>query len=362
MKEATINLNSSSDDKENLTSTSSGVKTDAESPKSTPKAKKSADRDTKSVTSPNTSRKRSSSRKVAAANAKHDNPTDKTSRPDPKPASASTPSKKRTASTRDMDEKEADDAASEVSTIDIDESAPFHIRWDCNQLRRRIKTYVTNGDLNQTQLQNKLGVSPNSYRSFMNAKGPQGGIESNTFAAAHLFFAKREDRGYKQPRAKRRKTSEADVKKSNVDGMPTINGEKEGTVKIYDTCDDIRTKITNHLKKTNLTKVALAKELSKCQGRGEPDITGAGISKFQQKSGPLAGNSNRVFYAAYVFFEKLRLKDGKAKSKKRTEMEKAHGAKGVMTDRPIETVHFKTISGDSVYIDKYGKICNTRGT
>lgn len=61
----------------------------------------------------------------------------------------------------------------------------FDIRWDCNQLRRCMHTYVENGELNQTQFQKKLNVSLNSYRKFMAAKGRNGGIESNTFPAAH---------------------------------------------------------------------------------------------------------------------------------------------------------------------------------
>lgn len=144
--------------------------------------------------------------------------------------------------------------------------------------------------------------------------------------------------------------------------MPNLDGEGTGSVRVYDTCDVIRTKINSHLRKTGLTKVAFAKELSKCQAPGQPDINGGGITKFQTKKGSLAGNSNRVFYASYVFFEELRVKEGKAKSKKRTEMEEVHGTKGVMTYRPIKTMHFKMIRGDSVYVDKYAKLRNSRGT
>lgn len=352
-------MNSSSDDKENDTKTENKANMDNKSPKSTPKFKNSgqADKPAKANTSPNTSRKRSSPRK--AGGAKREVSADKNSKDDPEPASTSTPTRKRTASARDNGEQDADDAASEVSSIDMNEDTSFNIRWDCNQLRRRMKTYITNSDMNQTQFQKKLDVSAKSYRGFMNAKGPHGGMESNTFPAAHQFFAKREDRGYKQPRAKRRKLSDADLRKSDADQLPAIPGDKTGAVKVYDTCDDIRTKIDKYLAKTNLTKVAFARELSKCQGRGEPDITAAGLSKYQQKSGPLAGNSNRVFYAAYVYFEKLRVKEGKAKSKKRTEMERVHGAKGVMTDRPIENVHIFTIGGVRPYVDKYAKIRTT---
>ena len=45
------------------------------------------------------------------------------------------------------------------------------------------------------------------------------------------------------------------------------------------------------------------------------------LQDYLSKSGPLAGNTSSVYYAAYVFFEKLQLKQGKKKSKEREEME-----------------------------------------
>ena len=43
---------------------------------------------------------------------------------------------------------------------------------------------------------------------------------------------------------------------------------------------------------------------------------------FLNKHDPIHGAESAVFYASYVFFEKLRVKLGKPKSKKRLEMEK----------------------------------------
>lgn len=44
--------------------------------------------------------------------------------------------------------------------------------------------------------------------------------------------------------------------------------------------------------------------------------------------GPDTGNTSCVFYAAYVFFEKLRIVESKPKSKHREEMESIWGGKG----------------------------------
>jgi hypothetical protein len=39
------------------------------------------------------------------------------------------------------------------------------------------------------------------------------------------------------------------------------------------------------------------------------------------KRGPRAGNTSSVYYGSCVFFEKIRIRDGKAKTKTRLEME-----------------------------------------
>lgn len=40
-----------------------------------------------------------------------------------------------------------------------------------------------------------------------------------------------------------------------------------------------------------------------------------------RQEGASAGNNSAIFYSSYVFFEKLRLRDGKPKAKHRKEME-----------------------------------------
>ncbi|KAL1304694.1 hypothetical protein AAFC00_003646 [Neodothiora populina] len=52
------------------------------------------------------------------------------------------------------------------------------------------------------------------------------------------------------------------------------------------------------------------------------------LNRFREAKGPDGGNTNSVFYAACVFFEKIRVKEGKPKSKHRQEMEAAWGDQG----------------------------------
>ena len=52
------------------------------------------------------------------------------------------------------------------------------------------------------------------------------------------------------------------------------------------------------------------------------------LKDFQAKKGPLPWNTSSVYYGSYVFFEKLRLRDGKPKTKKRLGTEAAWGFEG----------------------------------
>lgn len=223
-----------------------------------------------------------------------------------------------------------------------------------------------------TDFQKKLRVTPTVYKSFMGElKGPGNGLKNKTYAAAHQFFVRLESgrQNAKSPATKKQKTEDKSDNSKSKEGdvtdtneLPKLDGESDGSVKVYDTCNDVRTKIDAHLKKHKLTKVAFAKEISKCQAYGETPVSADQVTTFQRKNGPLAGNSTKAFYACYVYFEKLRIKEGKAKSKKREEMERVHGNRGVMTDRAIESIHWKVPGGRKVFIDKYGHPRNSDGT
>lgn len=191
--------------------------------------------------------------------------------------------------------------------------------------------------------QKQLGVTPAEYKPFTGQlKGPGNGLKNETYAPAHRFFTQEESGGHalKSPVSKKQKIeSESNDSKdqsttgknakaknkdddsTNTEDLPKLNGEDNGSVPVYDTCSDVRTKIDAHLKKHRVTKKAFADEISKCQPAGETAVTPAQVSAFQKKNGLLAGNSTKVFYASYVYFEKFRTKEGKDRSKKRKEME-----------------------------------------
>jgi hypothetical protein len=100
-----------------------------------------------------------------------------------------------------------------------------------------------------------------------------------------------------------------------------LEGETEQSVPVYDSCDDIREKIKKCLK-NGIKPSTFLQEIATCAGGKKLPYTS--FINFMNQTGPLAGNKSMVYYSSYVFFEKLRLKDGMHKSGNRREMEILH--------------------------------------
>jgi hypothetical protein len=87
---------------------------------------------------------------------------------------------------------------------------------------------------------------------------------------------------------------------------------------------------------------------------GGTAVNAKSMDDFLKKKGPLDGSSSRCFYSAYVFFEKLRIKQGKPKSKFREEMEGIWVVEGGF---PTNGRGFVTCRFDErPYFDKYGRL------
>ena len=98
-----------------------------------------------------------------------------------------------------------------------------------------------------------------------------------------------------------------------------LPGEEEESVPIYDTCDDVRKKINDHLKLPGITQAGFSRELSELMPSNK--VQPKHFKKFLAFKGPRGGGHSPVFYAGYVYFEKLRISQGKKKSAKREKLE-----------------------------------------
>ena len=260
--------------------------------------------------------------------------------------------------------------------------------YTANQIRAKIRQFVNSGEMKVGEFQDKLGVSPNSYSRFLSQNGAQKGMESDTFWAAAEFFKRREIAGLTMPRAKKAKNvsnhaagdgdETKDVKVKKDEGRDDVDvsdvkleGEDKDSVPVYDTCDDIRTKISRFMRETpfantNSAFIRLISAALPATSAMKPTVRQ--FPTFVNKKGPTSGADSAVFYASYVFFEKLRVKKNKPKSKKRLQMEEIWTAKSayevgvgvVLRDgmqlRDNTKQRFLMQKGEKVHENQYGEI------
>ncbi|KAI9368991.1 hypothetical protein BJX61DRAFT_184466 [Aspergillus egyptiacus] len=214
------------------------------------------------------------------------------------------------------------------------------------------------------EFQRAIGATGKPHYDFMKQNGKMKGQFSSVYGNAHRFFHKREILGVKGRRAAagknaggRKMTKEEEEAKYDVSGV-ILPGEYEldgpGHVPVYETCDEVRRKINVFLRESGMSRAAFSREISKA-ARMESSIQGGLLARFLAQSGPDKGKPSSVFYAAYVFFEKLRVRDGKPKSPFREEMEAVWGAGGFDIKSHPGKGYIVT-AGSSVYVDRYGRV------
>jgi hypothetical protein len=255
----------------------------------------------------------------------------------------------------DLDPSNAENIPPE---IDSDDERLSYIDWNCDQVRRRIRAFIESGEMKIGEFQDAIGFSSRSYLEFLGQNGRDKGSGSSTYINAARFFKKRELQGIKPPR-KKRATKESQRKiaeKYDVSGIH-LDGESDQSVPVWDTCDVVRKKIMVHLRDPDVTKAQFLRDIAKAAYPGTDKKLNANLlDGFLSKRGANAGNTSSVFYAAYVFFEKLRIRDNKPKTKFREEMEAVWGHEGGF-DRvtPVHTGVWIT-KGERPYVDKYGML------
>jgi hypothetical protein len=236
---------------------------------------------------------------------------------------------------------------------------------DCDAVRLKIRNLVASGEMKVGEFQRAIGVSPTAYSTFMKQDGP--GQRCSAYKFASDFFKKREVQGPvsvdpAQPAKKAKKDDAAQAKKDDAaQAMDlsdiTLPGEEDGIVPVYDTCNDIRAKIRAVLQRDGLTQAAFCREVTKMvEGRGRK-VSPASLAKFMRQQGPTAGAGSVAFYAAYVYFEKRRVRDGAPKSQMRKEMEDIWGVDGLdIPEGNGSGGYTYCIGGGRPVEDKYGSV------
>ncbi|KAH8829461.1 hypothetical protein DL96DRAFT_1814672 [Flagelloscypha sp. PMI_526] len=155
-----------------------------------------------------------------------------------------------------------------------------------------------------------------------------------------------------------KKKASADVQQDEDSDLFSINleGDGDGTVEIYDSCDEIRSKILAHLSVTGCTKAAFLRDIARAgysHEEKEIKIQSKQLTDFLDKDGATAGSTSRIFYGGYVYFEKKRIFEKVEKSTHRLDMEDAWEGKGGL---PRKRPQMYTVrAGSEVYEDELGR-------
>lgn len=110
-----------------------------------------------------------------------------------------------------------------------------------------------------------------------------------------------------------------------------------------------------HLKLPGVTQASFLRNVS-AQFPDKRRIQSSQLGAFRSKKGPYAGNTSSVYYGAYVYLEKLRIKENKPKGKKREEMERLYAAKGGIDRQRQHQYYYLTRPWESVSHDAYGRL------
>ncbi|PYH31019.1 uncharacterized protein BO87DRAFT_444299 [Aspergillus neoniger CBS 115656] len=191
----------------------------------------------------------------------------------------------------------------------------------CDEIRQDIRDFIASGQMNANEFQRAIDVSPRSLSEFLSQEGVKG-ARSATYKNALKFFDSRSG-GPVVPAPKRAKKNQpASPAAVDLSGVH-LDGDEDGSVQVFETCDVVRRKIRAHSRKTGVTQAGFMREAAKtAYPQGTKRLNANSFGEFLKKKGPTAGSSGAVFYASYVYFEKLRIKNGKPKDAFRLEMEK----------------------------------------
>lgn len=233
----------------------------------------------------------------------------------------------------------------EDSEEEFDEDNPEWAKWDCDQIRRKIRAFLRKDEMTQTAWLRQCDINSNSYYRFMKLKGPYSGNDNQTFEFASIFFYRRERDAAKKklaekskPVDKKRKAAEQLVEKEKKQKKAKKSSEgaellqriadtklededENGDVPVFDDCDEIRRKINAFLRTGLVTKAAFLRALGNVNSNSLRSFLGL-------RRGAGSGAANVVYRKAFIFFEKKRILEGKKKSDKRLDNEAAQGPTG----------------------------------
>ncbi|KAI1659437.1 hypothetical protein F4813DRAFT_352989 [Daldinia decipiens] len=284
----------------------------------------------------------------------------------PAPKVAATAGKKRKSETS-LD----DDIAAYKQDLSHIETDHMFMDMSCNQVRGKINKLLDSDIMKKGEFCDAIGSNFRSLNLFLSKRGSMDGAGSSVYYSAWKWFKQREIAGLKMPDVKKRQKTEAaaaarssgaskvtvpPVSGTDISNI-TLPGEETDSVPVYDTCDEVRRKINAHLKTPGLTAAQFCRDIyaQLRQPKGKC-FQSKQLADFRGKKGANSGCTSPVFYAAYVYFEKKRIAEGKPKNPHRLKMESLWAMRGGFDRENDGRCTYITTSTKPLYMDQYGLI------
>jgi len=134
----------------------------------------------------------------------------------------------------------------------------------------------------------ELDCNSEAFSRFMEQNGPDKGTKNEVYIKAWKFFKRRDIRST-QPTVKKLK-KENEEKRNDVSNIK-LEGENTLSVRIFDSCDEIRKKIRAHLTEPSVTQAGFLREIAKTYSDGRK-IQSKVLNDFLGKRGKYVGNTS----------------------------------------------------------------------
>jgi hypothetical protein len=203
----------------------------------------------------------------------------------------------KTLGSEDGDHKLSEDARDQVTSL----ITMLHVRG-----------IITRGKFNKD-----IDCSDGAVIIFPSKDGPRRGRHSDVFKKASAWFSKEQVVEITVPHEPGRHWLPPKLDHIH------LKGEETGSVPVFDSCDEVRSKIEAYLNQEDgpLRQLLCRAIFAQLKGTNFKQIEVIQLDAFRAKRGRAVGAKNVTYYAAYVYFEKLRIAEGKEKSKRRLKME-----------------------------------------
>lgn len=280
--------------------------------------------------------------------------------PDARPTAAAASPAASTGKKRKSETSSDEDIAAYKQNLDHIKVNNMKLDLSCNAVRSLINKVIERGIFKKGEFCNTIGCSPTAVNRFLEKTGLTGGIDSDVYDRAWAWFKQRELAGLTMPAdtpsASKKKAKITATRPSTADlNSIHLPGEETDSVPVFETCDVIRRKITAHLKTPGMTQAQFCRDLhAQLKMPGCKSIQSKMLNDFRGKKGAVAGCTSSVYYAAYVYFEKLRIAEGKPKSKHRLEMEKIY-PQGAERERDGRHGYWAR-ADETIVQDEYGRV------